>query len=518
MLDFILLCAAILLGYGCSILILLRTAHMFQLNSYRVATHFLWMRRKPSDWLLSLAALLPGGICLLPKPSQGWRFLFAAVCFALLAAAFRPRKAKKKLVFTARMIRLIGTVLLFGMVSAGGMFFLPTSWRVLMPALFCALLPWITPFASFLNAPMEAAVRRWYICDAKKILQSCPKLTVIGITGSYGKTSVKYFLTALLRTRYHVLMTPESYNTPMGVVKTIRGDLRATHEIFVCEMGAKYLHDIRELCDIVHPKHGMITSIGPQHLETFHSMEHIISTKLELAEALPEDGLLFANTDCQLLKEHLPNRNCISYGTGDGACYRAEDMRVSWHGTDFTVVAPKEETCDFHTKLIGSHNVINLLGAIAASHQLGIPLRDLRPAVSRLESVPHRLQLLDRGQMTIIDDAYNSNPSGAAAALETFALFDACRILITPGMVELGDQQEAYNQKFGVQAAAVCHFVILVGAKQTLPIYHGLRDAGYPSEQIAVVENIHQAMQAAWDVKTTLRKVVLLENDLPDNY
>ena len=125
------------------------------------------------------------------------------------------------------------------------------------------------------------------------MLAACPNLAVIGVTGSYGKTSVKFYLNTLLKAKYNVLMTPESYNTPMGVVKTVRGSLRATHEIFICEMGAKYVGDIKELCDIVHPKHGIITSIGPQHLESFKSLQNVINTKFELADALPKDGMLF---------------------------------------------------------------------------------------------------------------------------------------------------------------------------------------------------------------------------------
>ena len=160
-----------------------------------------------------------------------------------------------------------------------------------------ALSPCIILLSNLINKPLELSINQYYTNDAKKMLRACPNLKIIGITGSYGKTSVKYYLTTLLRSKYNVLMTPESYNTPMGVVKTIRGSLKATDEIFVCEMGAKWVGDIKELCDIVHPHHGIITSIGPQHLESFKTLDAIKGTKFELADALPEGGMLFLNGD-----------------------------------------------------------------------------------------------------------------------------------------------------------------------------------------------------------------------------
>ena len=147
-----------------------------------------------------------------------------------------------------------------------------------------AVSPFLVLAANFLNKPIEKAINRWFINDAKRILKSCPDLTVIGVTGSYGKTSVKFILKTLLEARFNVLATPESYNTPMGVVITVRNHLRATHEVFVCEMGARHVGDIKEICDIVHPNHGIITSVGPQHLETFFTLDNVKKTKFYVCE------------------------------------------------------------------------------------------------------------------------------------------------------------------------------------------------------------------------------------------
>ena len=372
----------------------------------------------------------------------------------------------------------------------------------LVVGLVAAASPFVIILANIINKPIELSINRYYTNDAKKMLAACPNLTVIGVTGSYGKTSV---------------MTPESYNTPMGVVKTVRGSLRATHEIFICEMGAKYVGDIKELCDIVHPKHGIITSIGPQHLESFKSLQNVINTKFELADALPKDGMLFLNGDNEYIAERAPD-GAITYGLNSDSKYKAKLISVGDKGTTFEVTTPDGEKEEFTTKLIGTHNCLNILGAIAVSHELGISLAELRPQVRRLESVPHRLELSKRVGMTLIDDSYNSNPSGTKAALETLSFFEGEKILVTPGMVELGDKQEEYNCEFGRNAAAVCDYVALVGERQTKSIYKGLVEAGFDESHIFVSPALGDALAKVGAIRTDKKKIVLLENDLPDNY
>ena len=373
--------------------------------------------------------------------------------------------------------------------------------------------------ANLINIPVEKLVNRYYTNDAKRILAACPDLKIIGITGSYGKTSVKYYLNTLLRARYNVLMTPESYNTPMGVVKTVRGSLRATHEIFICEMGAKWVGDIKELCDIVHPQHGVITSIGPQHLESFKTLDAVKNTKFELADALPQDGMLFLNNDDENIRAHGSKRPFVSYGIENKSDYTASDISVSERGTTFTVTGPDGEKESFSTRLIGRHNVLNITGAIAVSNKFGIPLSELKGQVRRLEGVPHRLELKKKNGVTLIDDAYNSNPSGTKAALEALRLFEGYKILVTPGMVELGEKQEELNREFGANAAKVCDYVVLVGKKQAVPIKAGLLDAGYPEKKIFVADTIEEALTHVYAIGSNgQQKIVLLENDLPDNY
>ncbi|MCL2107022.1 MAG: UDP-N-acetylmuramoyl-tripeptide--D-alanyl-D-alanine ligase [Oscillospiraceae bacterium] len=473
--------------------------HMFQLNSYKPKLQRKWMRKNFRQ-LLPLFIPLAGGFF------------------------FWPKKAKIALKYTARVKRMIFTAcVLAALWIALGIWPSGISlWGCVYSYALQLLSPLLVLLANALNGPLEAAIRRYYIRDAKRLLKGHGALTVVGITGSYGKTSVKFYLNTLLRAKYNVLMTPESFNTPMGVVKTIRGSLNASHEIFICEMGAKQPGDIRELCDIARPKHGILTSIGPQHLESFGSLENVIKTKFELADALPEGGVLFANGDDANVRggwDKYPR--VVSYSAEpDGPGYRAEDIAVGERGTSFAVITPGGERERFDTRLVGRHNVVNLVGAIAAAHSLGVPLADLRARARRIEPVPHRLELIERGGMLLLDDAYNSNPSGARAALDTLRLFEGenTKILVTPGMIELGAKQEELNAVFGAQAAAACDYIVLVGEAQTRPIRQGALAAGFAEERLFTAPGLGEAMAYVNAIPGGKRKIVLLENDLPDNY
>ena len=352
------------------------------------------------------------------------------------------------------------------------------------------------------------------------ILRACPDLTVVGITGSYGKTSVKNFLHALLSARYQTLMTPESFNTPMGVVRTVREQLRPSHEVFLGEMGARQTGDIAELCALARPRYGIIASVGEQHLETFGSVENVVAGKFELADAIPEDGCLFLNADNALIREQMarmgdrPAR--ITYGTAEGsdADYRASDISVGRDGSTFTVTAPDGSSARFTAKLLGAHNIQNLVGCIAVAHTLGIPLSELAYPVRLIKPVQHRLQLLGNG---FIDDAYNANPQGFRAALDVLSAFDGVtRVLVTPGCVELGEQQDGINRELGAYAAARCDVAVLVGKRQAPPLQEGLLSAGFDPARLYVAEDLQDALRYVSGIAAP--RIVLLENDLPDNY
>ncbi|MBQ4332378.1 MAG: UDP-N-acetylmuramoyl-tripeptide--D-alanyl-D-alanine ligase [Clostridia bacterium] len=492
--------------------------HMLQLNSYRTERYKKWCLDNEKK-LVNIPRMLPF-LCVLTLWFAGEKtaWVMYAVCAAVLlltAILNWPKKAKKPLVVTARVKRLFVTQ---GLLCAA------ILCLVLLPAHRGAALigvanmaVWLfTGLANLINTPLENAIANGYVKDAKQRLAARPDLTVVGITGSYGKTSVKNFLSALLAVRYNVLMTPGSYNTTMGVVRTVRELLRPSHEIFIAEMGAKQPGDIREICDLVHPQYGILTSIGEQHLETFGSVENIIATKFELVDAIPADGAAFLNIDNDYIRSRSVSVPAVSYGGPDsGAGYRYGDIAVDTHGCRFTLTAPDGESCRYTTHLLGAHNIQNLAGCMALAHRLGISLQEMVYPIRLLKPVEHRLQLLPNGY---IDDAYNSNPAGFRSALDTLAGFDAQRVLVTPGMVELGERQEALNRELGAYAATRCDWAVLVGLKQAPPLKEGLLAGGFPEERIFVAATLREGLSFVNNLPREGERIVLLENDLPDNF
>ena len=510
--------------------------HMFQQNGYKNGEHMSWLNRTlKRQWLLLFGGVLGVvrlilGFMMTSAPIRVVTVILDVLCILTLILCYYVFRAmnrlnnKKKLVYTARVKRMIVTeILVMAILLVLSAVFLPFGcFSGAVMIVMC--LQWILPVvANIINHPIEKAGHDKFINSAKKKLADAKDLTIIGVTGSYGKTSVKFYLNTLLSEHFNVLVTPESYNTPLGVVKTINEKLTSTHEIFVCEMGARHVGDIKEICDIVHPHHGVITSIGPQHLETFFNMENIKSTKFELADALPEGGMLFLNWDNEYIRDKAGEYSdgkvkILRFAQNDEGSYKASDIRVSQLGTEFTVTAPGGETERYQMRLVGEHNVINVVGAISVAHQMGISLHDLRIPVRRLLPVEHRMQLREHGDVTIIDDAYNSNPVGSKAAVETLKLFDGIRILITPGMVELGEAEDDYNYKFGTYAAACCDYIILVGRDHVKPIERGAVDSGFSSDRLWTFDTLGDAMSQAHAIRSEGHKYILLENDLTDNY
>lgn len=496
--------------------------HMFQLNTYMNNEQRVWLSR---NWKKEGVLILLAVLGLLTSLTNS---VVAAVLYCLLAGFvlyyFRFLKryhTKITLKFTTRTKRMIATDLVLCAVALGLTLWLAgPRWMWLACGLLILGQMVLLMAANVINQPMEKAVKQHYIDDAMRLLAEKPDMKIIGITGSYGKTSVKHYLYTLLRQHFDVLITPGNFNTPMGVVITVREHLRPKHQIFLCEMGARYVGEIKEICDIAHPDMGIITSIGPQHLDTFGSIENVTKTKFELADALPEGGLILLNGDNEYIRENSGKyKDKVFFSTDGGEeGYTATDIKVSSAGTTFTIHAPSGESCAFRTRLVGKHNVINITGAIACAHILGVPLEELRIPVQKLQPVSHRMEMSERGGATIIDDSYNSNPIGSKAAVETLALFEGTRILITPGMVELGEDEERYNYLLGTYAADCCDYIALVGKKHTEPILKGILDKGFPESKVQVFRRVEDAMAYANKLNTRDHKYILIENDLPDNY
>lgn len=377
--------------------------------------------------------------------------------------------------------------------------------------------------ASYIAKPIEKNINKKFYNQASEKIRSMNNLTSIGITGSYGKTSTKFAAAAILNEKFKVLNTPESYNTPMGISKIVNNKLTDDYEIFVAELGATKIGDIEEVAILTNPKIGIITSIGPCHLETFKSIDNIMKTKYELIEKLPADGVAIFNYDNEYVKK-LANKTFIEkvlYGikNTENTDVYATDIKVGNAGSKFTLCIKGLGTIECETKLLGEHNILNILAGTAVAKVLGMTLEEISKGISNIENVEHRLQLIDPGTgVIVIDDAFNSNPDGAKAALDVLAAFhDKRKIIVTPGMVELGNLEEVENQKFGENIAEVCDIAILVGKKRTEPIYKGLIKQKFNEENLYVVNSLTEATELLKTL-TKVNDVVLFENDLPDTY
>ncbi len=384
--------------------------------------------------------------------------------------------------------------------------------------------PLILALSVVITSPIEISIQRRYLNDAKRVLKEINPM-VIGITGSYGKTSVKEILNALLVEKYNVFRPPGSYNTLMGVTRVIREGLRPYHEAFIVEMGAYRKGSIAKLCDLTSPKYGIITTIGVQHLERFKSRENIRDAKAELVRALPEDGVAVLNADDEMCRQIAADFSgetlYFSVTDADSSTHAvvAQNISIGSEITTFTLRFADGEEIDVRMPLLGRSAVANTTAAVAMADHMGVQRKVIAKTLASLPQVRHRLELIKKDNgINVIDDAFNSNPVGASHALEVLSKANSGkRILITPGMVELGELEKSANHKFGREAAKSCDLVILVGRKRVEPIKKGLLDNGFDEEDIWKVDSLNAGMDG---LKYLLKPgdTILLENDLPDQY
>lgn len=433
-------------------------------------------------------------------------------------------KAKKPLVITARVKRQIVTLYTLNLIPFIIYIFKKDMGSVLvLSSSILLLLNYIIVYlVKVINDPIEKSVYKMYWNKAVNKLKSLNNLKVIGITGSYGKTSSKNVLNEILSIEYITHPTPKNYNTDVGLMSTINNELNKFDEIFIAEMGAYRVGRIKNVCNLVSPKYGLLTTIGKAHLETFGSQENIVNTKFELIESLPSDGIAFLNMDDPLQVGYkLKNKVKVVWYAVDNkdASVYATDIKCSGDGSTFKVYFKDiNKMYPFKTKLLGKHNISNILAGIAVGYEFGIMIEKLQSAVSKIQPIEHRLELKKLGLMYQIDDAYNSNPVGAKVALDVLGMMRGTKVVVTPGMVELGSEEEKYNYEFGRQMSKVADYVILVGEKQTKPIYKGLIEEKYKKDNIIVTNDVREAYTLVNKLKGKEDIYALFENDLPDTY
>ena len=499
--------------------------HYFQLESYQFPGYFRTIRRN------LLKSILPG-ICMtilltvslllvsifVTENSPPWYLYMAEIvimiaggCF--IGKTFSEKQAKKAFVITPRVKRLYATsfIILTLMLILLTLLVRNIKARIACALIlvFPALLPVTIALCGLLAWPLEKVISELYFRDAQRILKKRSDLLRIGITGSWGKTE-----------KYQTLVTPESYNTPMGVTKVIRSRIEPGHRIFIAEMGARHVGDIKEMCRLVHPQIGILTSVGPQHLDTFKSQERINKTKYELIDALPADGKAFFADDegiCRTLYEKTEKTKYLSGLDSRKDDVWAEEIVYTPEGSSFLLcTADRKIPCS--TQLLGELNIRNILLCASVAISLGLTMEQISRGIRKITPIEHRLQLIRHpGGLNVIDDAFNSNIRGARQAFDVLKQFPGQRIIVTPGMVELGEREAEMNREFGQAMAGCCDTAILVGKKRSEAIRNGLLEKDFPEDSIRIVSSLAEATDILKEISGS-GDTVLFENDLPDNY
>ncbi len=495
--------------------------HMYQQNRYETYRYRTWIQENIKENIpKNTIPLLISIVCLILTLVGVPAIIFIIAQCLMYAYHYAMEKARtyiKPLVYTARVKRQIAVTVILDAIFICLIAF--SKWNGAL-VLYSFLAPWLIMFLTgWITLPIEKSVQKHFLNEAKSILRNHKGLISIGITGSFGKTTTKNIMQAVISEQYSSLMTPASFNTPMGITRTVREMLKPIHEVFVCEMGADHVGDITELMEFVQPSIGVVTSIGPQHLNTFGSQENIIKEKMQMIEMLPKDGFGILNYDNEFIRNyHIQNPvEVVTYGIHhEDVDYRAVDITYTRNGSSFTVVHG-EERVQLETKLLGELNILNILSAVACARHLNVSWATIARACKQMKQVEHRLELKKINGYRFIDDAFNANPTGSAMALEVLSMMPGRRIVITPGMIDLGASQDEINHAFGEKMLNKADTVILVGEVQTKPIYEGLRDSGFDMNQVIILAKEKEAFAWVW-ANATIEDTILLENDLPDAF
>lgn len=509
---------------------------MLQLSGYKMRGFCRWFKETKYSYcsrlfmltFLSTAAMLMTNVLLEEFLNIGVLQYLSLMFYVLFCSLFITNlftaKQKTPLKYTKRMTRL---VICFTILICAFTFFVSYIGFMYIPYLSFGIigvipvtLPLFVFLAYFITYPIEKLISYSYVKKARRKLNSFKNVKIIGITGSYAKTTVKNILSTILSEKYKVCATPSSYNTPLGLSKTILSKLSNDHEIFIAEMGAKQNHDIKELSTMVSPEIGIITGIGNQHLLTFGSIDNIKKTKAELADYIIENnGKLFINIDQKESEELAANyksANLVSLAKNVGNL-TIQNLKVNKNGSSFELCLNNEKVM-CKTILLGEHNVSNILLAANVAFDLGLTLSEIAAGIGKLSTISHRLEVVKSNvSYTIIDDAYNSSVAGSKASLEVVSKFKGQKIVITPGLVELGIEQFNSNFEFGMNMAKVCDYVIIDSPINYDAISSGLIFAGFDESKILQAVSLNQAVEL---LATIVKEddVVLFENDLPDNY
>lgn len=426
-------------------------------------------------------------------------------------------KGKNRLIFTKRMVRLCALYLFVLLAITLPYFILLNNfwWIALICVIEFAFLNAIFLGCALVIQPVENAIKKMYIKKATKKLRNFKGIK-IAITGSFGKTSTKNFLSQMLSENYRVCITPKNYNTPMGLCKSALEILKEDDEVFIVEMGARHEGDIAELMQMLEPDFGILTAVGEQHLETFGSLENIKKTKFELCEHMCKDGLVIFDGDNEItaeLYENFSGRKILA--GGEGSLVKMLSATYTPQGTTMKLEINKKER-SLTTSIIGKHMLSDIITASCLALELNVSENKIIKAIKNLRPAPHRLELIESAFCTIIDDSYNSNLSGLEQACECLKLFSGKKIVISPGLIEQGTKQYELNYKCGKIIGAVCDEFIVMNEVNKTALSQGAIAAGLSEEKLHFASTRKEQTEILKSIQER-GSVVLFENDLPDN-
>lgn len=506
---------------------------IIQLSGYKLKGYFAWLKETKWSYALRMILLsLLSAFCVLVTNALfnvyhqealysyiGLVFYFYFTIVFIKALYNAPKKIPLK--NTTRMTRLNVAMLifvsLFSFVVVWGSFqylsFVKFGALCVVPA----MVVFIVPVVHLIMLPLEKLIVSRYLHQAKSKLAKRNDLIKIGITGSYAKTSVKYILNTILSQKYKVCMSPQSFNTQTGLSKVVNNYLTDLDQVLIAEMGARSKGDIKKLCKLISPQYAIITGISPQHLLTFKSLDNIKRTKFELVESLSQNGVcVFNGFDQEVCDMYSWANIDKKYLVGKDKDISAKDIQFDQDGTKFVLVLGEKEY-NVHTKLLGEHNVQNILLCVQMAKCLGLSDQQIVRGIKSLQPVPHRLELVKTATNLILDDSFNANIRGSKIALDVLGKLPGRKIVITPGLVELGEREYDENVVFGEQIAGVADFVIIVNKVNFEAIKEGLDNKKFKEENISQAETLEQAKILMKEILQP-GDTVLFENDLPDNY
>lgn len=493
--------------------------YFWQLKEYRLDRFFDGLRESrnilfPKISFLALFLFLFSAVFL--KVS----FLFEGLIFALYGffgaySLYLILKSKWRLPkFTKKIVLLLG----FSMALEGFLvfYFFPVFFRFLLG--FEILFPIFISFCVGLWQIPTVLTKKWIIKKAKEKRKKFKNLIVVGITGSYGKTSAKEFLAQILSLKYRVLKTEGNNNTEIGVAKTVLGKLNSRHQIFVCEMAAYRRGEIKAICDIVCPKIGILTGISEQHISLFGNFKNIINTKYELITSLPEDGIAIfnmANKECQKLAQRtVIKKRLYSTGEGDFDIF-AGNIQETKDFVEFDLeTAERKEKIKLN--IFGRKNIENFLGAAVCALSLGITFPQIKKIAPKIKFSGTAIKKIKgKNGASVIDDSYSQNPDGVLSALNYLKNYSGKKIILMPCLIELGKSSPSWHKIIGRKIGEVCDLAIIITPYYFKELKFGAMEAGMEKNRIVFLQDLKEISKK---IKKYFKKenVILIEGRVPE--